>query len=353
MKYAALIFVLCGATLLDSGQQARPVHPYASPSPINSPVVFGEGVISTGDYETHPAFTPDGRTLYFVKSTPSFSFWTIVVSRFVDGSWTTPKVAAFSGRYSDADPFITADGKQLYFISRRPAPGKTTLDLDIWVMERTESGWIEPRNLGAPVNSKGNEWYPTLAADGTLYFGSDRPGGKGATDLYRSRLVNGQYQEPENLGEAINTEFDEYEPYIAPDQSYIIFMAAGRSDGHSGSADLYISFQKDGVWTKARNLGDEINSHREEYSPMVSPDGKYFFFSSARGRRPSGKQMDYAELLAWLRGPGNGLGDIYQVDLSALGIPRAAGKPEPASVSLPHAKKNDPNYAATRATPSR
>lgn len=325
-KKVPALLALLGLGLLCFAQTTDPAYPYASANPMPSPTIFGEGVISTGDYEMHPAFTPDGRTLYFVKSTPVFSFWTIVVSQFVDGQWTTPEMAPFSGQCSDADPFVTADGKQLYFISRRPATGKTTPDLDIWVMDKTPDGWSEPRNMGGPVNSPADESYPTLAADGTLYFGSGRPGGKGGTDLYRARFANGRCEQPENLGEAVNTEFDEYEPYIATDQSYLFFMASGRRDNHSGSADLYISLQKDGVWTEARNLGDEINSHREEYSPKVSPDGKYFFFSSTRGRRPSGKRMNYAELLAWLRSPRNGLGDIYQVDLRSV-VPIDSGSP--------------------------
>ena len=88
----------------------------------------------------------------------------------------------------------------LYFISNRPVPGKAKRDLDIWVIDSTETGWSAPRNLGAPINSDGNEWHPTLATDGTLCFGSDQPGGKGATDIYCSRLVDGQYEVPQELG---------------------------------------------------------------------------------------------------------------------------------------------------------
>jgi Tol biopolymer transport system component len=299
---------------------------YASTQPMRSPVIFGDGVISTGDFESHPAFAPDGLTLYFLKSTPTFSFWTIVVSRYVDGRWTAPEVAPFSGRYSDADPFITADGKKFYFISNRPVSGKTTRDLDIWVMDKTENGWSEPRNLGKPVNGDAQEWFPTLASDGTLYFGSSRAGGRGATDIYRSQFINGNYQEPENLGSAINTEFDEYEPLIAADQSFLIFMAASRPDCNSRSGDLFVSYRKDGSWTKATNLGNQINSPREEYSPVISPDGKYFFFASTRGRTPPDKQMKYEDLIGWLHGTRNGLGDIYQMDFSALNISQVSGK---------------------------
>ena len=95
-------------------------------------------------------------------------------------------------------------------------------------------------------------------------------------------------------------------------------MAARRPDCISGSGDLFLSYRKDGAWTKPINLGNEINSPREEYSPVISPDGKYFFFSSSRGRRPPEKQMNYEELMGWLRGTRNGLGDIYQMDLHTI-----------------------------------
>ena len=230
--------------------------PYASVTPLSQPTIFGAGIISTGDYDTHPAFTPDGKTLYFLRSTPNFNLWTILVSNFVKGRWSTPEVAPFSGQYSDADPFITADGSQLYFISNRPAPGKTSRDLDIWVLEKGVRGWNEPTNLGAPINSPGSEWYPTVSANGTIYFGSDREGGKGRTDIYRSRFINGKYEATENLGSAINTQFNEFEPLIAADESFLIFMGGGRADGRGGF-DLYISYNQNGEWSKPENLGDK------------------------------------------------------------------------------------------------
>jgi Tol biopolymer transport system component len=304
-----------------SGWSTEAKHPYASDQPIREPVVFGRGVISAGSFDSHPEFTPDGKTLYFVRSAPNFNFWTILVSRFENGQWGTPDVAPFSGRYSDADPFITPDGSQLYFISRRPAEGKQGQDTDIWRVERTPSGWSEPRNLGAPINSEGDEWYPTLSRDGTLYFGSNRPGGKGSTDLYRSRRIDGRYAPPENLGDAVNTPADEFEPYVTPDESCLFFMAGGRPDGRGGS-DLFVSTGQNGAWTKAVNLGEKINSRRLEYSPKISPDGRYFFWSSTRNftDEPLDRQLNYRELMDKLGNAGNSLGDIYQIDLSALDV---------------------------------
>ncbi len=311
----AFLILTVPATARSSG---APTPAYASPIPLSHPALFAPGRISTGEYESHPHFTPDGRTLYFLKSAPDFSFWTIVTSRFDRGGWTTPEVAPFSGRYSDADPFITADGGKCFFISNRPTDSQPKSDTDIWMMEKTPSGWSEPKNLGQPVNSPGSEWFPTVSSDQTLYFGSDRPGGLGATDLYRCRLVDGKYAEPENLGVAINTKFNEFEPLIAPDQSYLIFMTA-RPDG-SGGFDLYISRSRDGAWTQPASLGEPINSSANELSPKISPDGKYFFWTSTRGfgGTPLEKRLSYRELALRLNGPGNGLGDIYQIDWSAI-----------------------------------
>ena len=160
------------------------------------------------------------------------------------------------------------------------------------------------------MNTTASEWFPTLASGGTLYFGSGRRGGQGETDLYRAGRKDGKFAEPENLGQNINSAADEFEGCIAPDESFLVFMALGRSDS-LGGGDLYISYNKDGKWTPAKNLGPKVNGPGLEISPYLSPDGKYFFFSSARkvGDIPAGKRPDRAR---------NGLGDIYQMDLAAL-----------------------------------
>lgn len=294
--------------------------PYAAKGPVPKPVVFAGGEISTGDFESHPAFMPDGNTLYYLKDAPNFSFWTIVVSRYRGGRWEAPEVVPWSGQYRDADPFVTADGRRMYFISDRPVDGKAKEDLDIWVVERQSEKWGEPKHLDAPVNSEGNEWFPTEAADGTLYFGSDRAGGVGKTDLYRCRRTESGYAAAENLGPKVNSAFDEFEPLINADQSMLIFMASGRPEG-KGSGDLYISKFVDGEWQQAQNLGEPINSRALEISPKISPDGRWFFFTSTRGvfvGKPFAARKSSQEFMNTLRGPGNGLGDIYQVDISAV-----------------------------------
>jgi Tol biopolymer transport system component len=294
--------------------------PYAAHKPLPVPELFAPGVISTGDFDSHPAFTPDGNTLVFLKSSANFSYWTIVESHYRNGAWTTPVLAPWAGRWRDADPFITADGRRLWFISDRPVNDKPKEDLDIWYVDRRGDSWTEPVHLEGPVNTDADEWFPTLASDGTMYFGSSREGGAGKTDLYRSRLVDGKYTAPENLRDAINSKSDEFEPMIAPDQSFLIFMASGRPEG-KGGGDFYISEFREGKWQPAHNLGEPINSRTLEISPKISPDGKWLFFTSSRGvfsGKPFDKMLTTDEMIKTFRGPKNGLGDIYQVDMSAV-----------------------------------
>jgi Tol biopolymer transport system component len=290
----------------------------ASGQPVE-PTLFGEGVISTPDYELNAAFLPDGRTVFFTKSTADMSFWTIVSSRLAGDRWSEPEIAPFSGEHSDADLSVAPDGRRLVFISRRPVPGSPGPGVPhIWFVDRTERGWSEPKNAAA-LNSDAGEYYPSIAADGTLYFESARRGGLGRADVYRARPLNGQYGEPENLGLPVNSEFNEGDAVIAPDQSFLILTITGRADD-AGRGDLYISERRNDRWSAPRRLPDGINSPALEFCPSLSPDGLTFYFTSTRGVGPGAGQRpkDDPELTARLRGVLNGLGNIYQVPMTSV-----------------------------------
>jgi hypothetical protein len=284
------------------------------------PELFGKGLISTELDELNAAFTPDGKELYYSISAPDGRMGVIMVSRLNGQQWSKPEVVPFSGRYTDYDPFVTVDGSKLFFISTRPsgeqpkAPG----DFDVWVVERQGTSWGEPRNLGAPVNSERPEYYPSVARDGTLYFSTQREG-SGGFDVFRSKLVDGKYTIPENLGPNINGPGSDIDNYIAPDQSFLVWAGYGRQ-GAPGGGDLFISWFKDGAWTPGQLLGHGINSVAREYCPIGTPDGKWFYWTSKRGflDEPRTRSLTTAELSDSLRSVRNGQGNIYRIPIEAL-----------------------------------
>lgn len=289
-------------------------------SPGDSSVVFAPGLISTGYDELNSVFSADGNEFYYSIKRPNQDRHILLVMKRINDSWTTPSVLPFSGLFGDADPAFAQHGDRLYFVSRRPvASDADSSDWNIWYADRTRDTWTEARSLGPPVNTRSHEIHPSFAGDGTMYFSSNREGGLGGFDIYRSRLKEGEYTVPENLGEPINTEYGEGDLFIAPDESYIIF-SSGRPGG-LGRNDLYISFmQSDGSWTVPINMGDEVNSEEIEYSPFVTRDGKYLFYSSYRRISDVAEaQIDSREDISRVySSPGNGLGDIYWIEAQII-----------------------------------
>jgi hypothetical protein len=288
------------------------------------PVRYGDGVFSTGAWDFFVALTSDQRTAYICRANAYFSYFTILETHLRNGRWSEPEVAPFSGRWSDADPHFSPDGSKLFFISNRPVTGDSARgDYDIWVVDkRTDGSWDTPRRLPPPVNADGaTEWSPAVAANGNLYFGTIRAGGKGGNDLYVARWNGSAYGEPENLGDSINTARGEVEPWIAPDESYMVFSGQNRTDG-LGGFDLYVAERVGDVWQKARHLPAPINSAVGDFNQSVSPDGKWLYYSSTRGVFDTvpARRLTYAEIQRRLTSPGNGLGDIYRVPMSALGL---------------------------------
>jgi hypothetical protein len=241
--------------------------------------------ISSGQFESHPAFDPRNGDLYFVRSSPRFEGWRILVSRCGAEGWSEPVPAAFAGDGVEADPWFSADGHSLFFISTRSTDGVQRKDLDIWRIDRDADGrWGKPLRLPAPVNSQGSEWFPRLARDGWLYFGSNRSGGLGKTDIWRARTDREGRWIVENAGPALNTPEDEYEPLPSPDGKRMILMAA---DG------LYESRWTASGWSKREKLPAPVNVNGSEVGAAFSPSGRSLLFARDTKGPPSG------ELFLW------------------------------------------------------
>jgi Tol biopolymer transport system component len=174
---------------------------------------------------------------------------------------------------------FSPDGRWVYFISDRPLPGYSLERYNIWRSRVTKHGLTTPEPLGEHINGPGHELYPMLVADGSLYFSAERDDTRGRRDSYRAQYRDGRFDVPVNLGPGINSDVDEGDIYVSPDESYIIHVAAGREDS-LGRGDLYISFrQDDGSWSQGVNMGATINSAEIDYCPFVTPDGQYFFYT--------------------------------------------------------------------------
>ena len=152
--------------------------------------------------------------------------------------------------------------------------------------------------------------------NGNLYFMADYKNTKGGVDIYMSEYINGEYSKVFHLSDSINSKYNDCHPCISPDEGYIVFDS--QRPGGFGRNDLYISFQrKDSTWTKAKNLGEPINTEAYDMRPYITHDGKYLFFSSTRSIpkvSAEDKNLSYDEFMRKITGPGNGSQDIYWVD---------------------------------------
>ena len=281
--------------------------------------IFAPGFISTGHDERIACFSQDGRELYFMLYGSPIGV--LLYTKEKEGVWTKPTVMPFAGNYN-GEYVLSPTGDKIVFSSNRPLNGKGRPldDYYAWIVEKEGDAWGDPKYIKEfEDEDKSFSGYPSIARNGNIYFWSARKDGMGREDIYMSRFVNGSYSTPMNLGDMINTEHDEMDPFIAPDESYLIFLR--RSDGGFGGVDLYISFRgKEGVWTRSKNMGGGINSEAAEFCPTVTPDGKYIFFTSNRSTYENYCEtpLSYDEKINMLTSPGNGNGDIYWIDAKII-----------------------------------
>ncbi|MEJ1236869.1 hypothetical protein WBG78_02000 [Chryseolinea sp. T2] len=281
-----------------------------------TPVLFMNGLVSTNLNERDMAISPDGNEMYYTIQSSHGILSTIVRRKKLANGWSDPEVAPFSGLFNDLEPAFSPDGKKLFFCSNRPLSGNKTKDYDIWVTERTTSGWSEPMNIGPSINTTANEFYPSVALNGNLYFTAEREGAIGNEDIFISTFANGKYNTPHPLDTAVNSKLWEFNAFVAPDESYIIFTSYGRNDD-AGGGDLYISVRQNKKWLPARNL-KSVNSNTIDYCPFVFDNTLYFTSGKHNVTTTRDQQMDYRSLMKWYEQSTNGGENIYSVSFLPL-----------------------------------
>lgn len=283
MRIALLLSILITIPAFAQDNWPELKGPYlGQEQPGKTPKIFAPGLISLeGERELNSVFSPDGQIFMFSREVDGI-FKMFYTHRESDGIWQEPRLAAPSKTFPghrDVDMMFSPGGDWLYFISDRPLPGYSLERYNIWRSRITPHGLVDPEPLSSLINGPDHELYPMLAGDGSLYFSAAREDAIGGRDSYRAAYENGEFKTPVNLGPGINSEVNEGDIFVSPNEDYIIHVASGRADS-LGGADLYISF-KDGKgnWTKGVNMGPGINTADIDYCPMVTPDGKFFFFT--------------------------------------------------------------------------
>lgn len=239
--------------------------------PNTQPKLFAPDFITIPNRsERMGSFTPDGREFYFTTTHLDWSGNRIMKTSLEGGIWTAPTVVPFS-RNIDVQVYVSPDGQRLFFCSSRPS--SSWLSFNIWMCTRQGADWSAPVRLA--INSPRVDFAGTCTWDGTLYFASERDG---MVAIFRSISVGGEYTTVEKLPAPINTGLSDQCPWIAPDESYLIFGSS-----RQGSRDLYLSYRnQDDTWTEPINLGFPINTQDYEWFPTITPDGQYLMYSRCR-----------------------------------------------------------------------
>jgi tetratricopeptide (TPR) repeat protein len=207
------------------------------------------------------------------------------------GNWQTPELLNINTDAHAATCSVSPDGQELYIYYDKAGDGQ------IWKSVLVGETWTEPEMLGSDINSPSWETHATVSADGnTLYFVSNRPGGKGGRDIYRCvKLPNGDWSKALNVGDVLNTPYEEDAPFLSADGRTLYFSSSGHSS--MGGFDIFYStLSDDGEWTKPVNIGYPVNTVDDDVFFAPTATGKRAYYSSRKEE-------------------GFGLKDIYVIDM--------------------------------------
>jgi hypothetical protein len=321
------IFLFPGAGMVRQAEFPVLSGPYLGQKPPGlTPEIFAPGIVSTGLQELNSVFSPDGREFYFCVRNMGAS--SLFVMKCTQSVWGRPEPLPFAGPYNDIDVSLSPDGRRLFFCSNRPVAGggPAKEDYDIWACAQAGDSWGPPEHLGDAANSPRDDFFPVAKKSRALYFNSQRAG-PGTNDIYMCRWVDGRYAPAEKLGPEINSDAREFDGFVAPDESFMIFTSERPADDRFG--DLYLSFKTpEGAWTPARNMSKGINGLGPEYGTTLSPDGRFLFFTRMtppRVARDPDRPLTYDDYLKMHASPDNGSTNIWWVDARVINEIRRRG----------------------------
>ncbi len=284
--FSVILAAIAAAPAAATAQEASRFNgPYLGQAPPGGvPGLFApEFFVDPGEYHSPIVFSPDG-TQAFWSPMPGHGRYTTLMSEMVDGEWTPPRYEDFGLEGGASELAFSPDGETVYFLSRQVRDGERFAEGPperIWFARRESDGRVgRPQLMPSSVTAHPTHWQVSVAANRNLYFTTRDPLNDRGADIFMAPFDGNTYLEPQPLGSGVNTGSAEHCPFIAPDESYLIFT---RNDEKKDNRDLFISYRtSDGSWSEATPLPPPINSEFTEIYPVISPDQKYLFFLSWR-----------------------------------------------------------------------
>lgn len=259
-----------------------PVNDFlTSDVPYDKPLVFKPELIPEGMLIHSGIFSPDLEEYYFTLSDKDFTSFTVKKIRKENGRWSEPEDAFFNTKYFEHGMNFSPDGNTIYFSSTRPTEIKDMPETwHIWRSQKIKEKWSEPEFIDIPNLRNRMISHPSVTKDGTIYFHSGTPNYKELQLFYSKPTADGKFGAAIKLPEIINFDAQMVTPWIAPDESYIIFQAGSK---------IHLSFKaKNGNWEKPQILNNKINKYAEG-NPYVSPDEQFLFYAAGTEADPKNK----------------------------------------------------------------
>ena len=286
-RYLLILFIL--TCLLNSCNHK--ISYLSQEVPDTNPQLFAPSIVNTESIELNGVFNSSFTEFFFTRIING-SF-VIHHSELVNGNWSSPKpIYMYSNKdviSTSVDMTITQDGNTMYFLGRCPANEAGHTSTDIYKSEKVEGKWQMAKRVDEPISTdEYTESYPTVVADGSLYFISDRPGGVGKRDIFRAQYLGaGKFDTPVSIGPVVNSELGSGDTFVSPDESYLIY-----STKRPEANGMFVSFKKKDEWQTPIYLGEPINTKWTDFCPYME------WFRSRKEMRPSASESVNADAIA-------------------------------------------------------